>query len=192
MGLDEILANIEKETDESVRRIMSDADGQAERIIGEADAVAKKHSQSMEAKARNDANQLVAREVSKASIASKMAYYEEVDRRVGAALDGIAEGLKDYVKSQEYKKLLASLAEKARLELGSDCTMLVQRSDAEALKHDKKDAAIGIAEERFSGGLKASSADGKREVDYTLETLLERLRDKVAIHLLGQIRGMEE
>jgi vacuolar-type H+-ATPase subunit E/Vma4 len=189
MGLEEILENIDKVTEESVRSIIAEANEEAKRILGEADSAAKERANASKAKAEADSRQLIAKEVSKASIASRMAYYAEVNRRVGAAFDGITAGLQAYAQSPSYKKLMAALAARAVQELGDNCTLLVQKGDDVVVKQGKRKVTVSVASERFAGGLKAVSADGKEEIDYTLETLVERLRDRVATRLLERIRG---
>ena len=189
MGLEEILDNIDRATEEEVQHILSDANGEAKRILAEAEASAREQEQAGVEKAESDARQLVARETSKASIAAKMAYYGEVNKRVGAAFEGVSGSLQAYTKTQGYKKLLNALAARAAKELGDGCTILVQQGDVQAVKAGKAKVSIGVAKERFAGGLKAASADGKQEVDYTLEALLERLRDRIAMKLLERIKG---
>ncbi|MCL5100253.1 MAG: V-type ATP synthase subunit E family protein [Candidatus Marsarchaeota archaeon] len=189
MGLEDILENINRTTKESVKRITDEAKGEADSIRAEAEAKAQSIMQEYSAKAESDAKQLATRELSKASIAAKMEYSAEVNKRVSKAIDSIRGNLQKYAKSPAYRKLLAALAQKAAGELGEGCTLYVQEGDMQLIKQDGKGFKVAKAKDRFAGGLKGSSIDGKREVDYTLEAILQGLHGKVALELVKLIKG---
>ncbi len=187
MGLKEILEDIDRKTGSEVEAILQKADQETKRIRDDAESRARENEQKMTERTEKEAEQIMLRETSKANIAAKMNYDLAANGKIESAIGGIPERLNKYTKSARYKKLLNLLASKAADRLGIDCTILVREEDAQLLKQDAG-FRIGTASGRVSGGLIAVSADGKMEVDYTLDALLVKLHDRVAQKLLGSVR----
>ncbi len=187
MGLKEILEDIDSKTGAEIEGIMQKADDEAGRIRSEAEAKAAEKEQSMAAKSKNDAEQIMVRETSKANIAAKMAYDVAANARVESAIGKIPGKIHEYTKGVKYRKLLDALAAKAAKELGRGCRVLVRKEDAQILPQEAG-FNVEVADSQLSGGLIAVSADGKREIDYTLDALLNKLHDRLAQELLERVR----
>ncbi len=191
MGLEDILEGIDRTAKENAKRITDEAELEANRIRADADAKARDITQDYSSRAESDAKQLATRELSKASIAAKMAYSMRVNELISVAIGSIRSGLQKYAKSPTYKKLLAVLAGRAASELGDGCTLYVQASDMQLIKNGGA-FAVAQAKEKFAGGLRGVSADGKQEVDYTLEAILDGLHGKIALELMKRIKGSKK
>ena len=187
MGLKEILEDIDANTDAEIEGITQKAEEEAKRISEEAGARSADKTRRMEAKSKSDAEQIMIRETSKANIAAKMAYDQEANNRIEAAIDKMRDRLQEYTKSAKYGKLLNALAAKAAAELGSDCTILIRKEDMQLLDQEAG-FKLGDVKEHISGGLVAASDDGKMEIDYTLDALLAALHDRLAQKLLERVR----
>ncbi len=187
MGLKEILEDIDANTDAEIEGITQKAEEEAKRISEEAGARSADKTRRMEAKSKSDAEQIMIRETSKANIAAKMAYDQEANNRIEAAIDKMRDRLQEYMKSAKYGKLLNALAAKAAAELGSDCAILVRKEDMQLLDQEAG-FKLDDVKEHISGGLVAASDDGKMEIDYTLDALLAALHDRLAQKLLERVR----
>jgi vacuolar-type H+-ATPase subunit E/Vma4 len=189
MGLEEIIKNIELDTKSKAKLILDDAATQAEKIYLEADARAKEHIEQVNAKAENDAKQLVMRELSRANIESKGIYQNAVNDSINHSLETLHGSLDEYMKGADYTKLLGKLAALAVGELGAGSTLLLQKADVQKVKTTAiKDATIQEAKEKFVGGLRGFSKDKSMYVDYSLDKIIESLKEDIAVKLLDLIK----
>lgn len=182
MGLEEIISNIENDTKAKVNKVVDDAKAEASRIRDNAAKDAAEYTSEMRFRSQTEANQLVARETSKADIEAKQIYQNAVSTVLGGTISTIQDNLSGYVKSDAYVKLLNKLAARAIDELDGDCTITVQKADLPKLKGI--DAKVVAAKDNFVGGLKAVSKDESMYVDYSLEAILEGMKDQLATNLM--------
>ncbi len=182
MGLEEIIFSIENDTKAKVTKIIDDAKAEAARIRENAAKDAAEYTSEMRFRAQTEANQLIAREASKADIEAKQIYQNAMSSVLNDTISIIRENLSAYAKSDSYTKLLNKLAKRASDELGGDCTIMVQKNDIAKLRGAS--AKVVSSEEKFVGGLKAASKDQSMYVDYSLEAILESIKDQLATNLM--------
>jgi vacuolar-type H+-ATPase subunit E/Vma4 len=187
MGLEEILANIERDTKAKVAQIAEEAEKAAEREKQEAEKRADTYNKHMQQKAQSDTSRLLSRELSRANIEARKIYSEALEGTINRTLDSVRESLEDYAESADYPVLLNKLAQSASKELGGDCIIYVQKRDMPKLKKGKG-ADPQEAKEEFIGGLKGVSKDGKLSTDYTLENIFSQIREDMAVQILGMIK----
>ncbi len=188
MGFEEILESIKKQKADRLREISGNSDDEVAKILSKASAEVSEHSKNLKAKAKLEREQIMNREMSKAAIKAKSAYNGEVNAAIESALNVIMENYPKYMKTSQYEKLIAKLASVAMKELGSDCTVIIGKEDAKLISKGKQKFAIADAGSEFVGGLKAISKDGKREVDYTLKSIIENSKNDIANKVLGFIK----
>ncbi len=188
MGLEEIIKNIEADTKAKSKQIVDAANAEAKKIEENAAAEAAEQTKDSNSKADSDAKQLLTRELSRANIEGKGIYQEAVNGYINDAMQTLGDNLGDYTASAEYQKLLGVIAATAVKELGPGCTLMLQKRDLQKLRGAGKDAKITESREQFAGGLRGLSQDGKMYVDYSLEKIIESLKDGIAVKLLDQIR----
>ena len=187
MGLEEIIKNIDSDTKARAQLIVDEATAKADGIRKSAQIEADKITDAANTKAEADAKLLTTRELSKANIEAKGIYQEAVNGSIEESMELVRKNLAPYTSSDSYAKLLAKLAKMAVDELGADCTLYVQKKDVERLAAAKVTNARE-SKEQFIGGLSGVSADKMRSVDFTLEKILEGLRENIAVKLLDQIK----
>ncbi len=186
MGLQEIVGKIESDAEVKARQIVDGAKAEAEKTLVDAQTKAKQRVQEAREKAANEAKMIIARESSRANVEASQMYHEKLNEEVNESMDTIRDSLKDFTKSQDYQKLLQKLIAMATKALGDDCKIYARSDDLPKLKTGK--ANVMQAQEDFSGGIKATSSDGLMSVDYTLEALLDKTKDKVAVELLEYVK----
>jgi vacuolar-type H+-ATPase subunit E/Vma4 len=191
MGLEEILKGIKSRKEATLAQIASDTKAQRDKIIGEAKEQAKAIAKEGRAHAKRDAELIEARETSKARIEGKMIYNNALNDRIEEALTSIRNDLGSFTKSNTYNKLLDKLANEVLAGLGNDCTIFANSNDIAYLKGRIKGGNLIQAKEEFIGGIKAVSKDGRREMDYSLESIMEGLRDGLASRIIEELRGEE-
>ncbi|MGC8478842.1 MAG: V-type ATP synthase subunit E [Candidatus Micrarchaeia archaeon] len=192
MGLEEVLESIKAHKEGSIAQIEREAAEQEEKILGEAKEAAKAIAKESKAKAKSDAEQLIARELSKARIEAKMIYNNAVSEKVEQGISEIKENFEEIAKSARYREILNKLANKAVKELGDDCIIVANKQDLTYLKKAAGKFSIGQPDESITAGLRAFSKDGRKEVDYTLESMIEEMHDRIASRLASYAIGNEE
>jgi vacuolar-type H+-ATPase subunit E/Vma4 len=123
----------------------------------------------------------------RSDMAARQLYSEELEARMSDAFDWLKKGLPDYAKTKSYTALLKKLASMASEELGEGCRLIVKKEDLPKLKGVRGAEAGG--DNKSAGGLVGVSADGKRYIDFTLETLLEEMRDRMEVRFVKEIEG---
>lgn len=191
MGLEEIIDDIEKKKQLETDRLIGDARAQASEIIKAAkDAASKKSKEILDA-ADLEAKQIKARELSKANIEAKRLVYSAMQESLDNAYKELRKNIASYLKSSQYKALLLKLYNTALDEIGEGCTVYVRKDDVQALEGLKRKAKILDAGSAFAGGLIAVSADGKKELDYSMDRILEIIKPRMYSKLLKLITGSE-
>lgn len=189
MGLEEIIKDIDTDTKSRAKQVLDQAHSDAKKILDSSLAEEKAIYEAAESKAAIDSRQELVRETSRANVEAKGIYQQAVSEYIKTATDTLTKSLQAYANSAQYKKLMPKLAESASSQLGSGCTITVQARDLKLLSGASVgDAKITKSKEQFAGGLKAVSQDGKRYIDYSLESIAESLSDNIAVKLLGHIR----
>lgn len=186
MGLEEIIKNIENDTKAKVKQILDDAQKEADKIKVDAELQASSHLNEVQVKANSDAKQIQMREMSRANTEAKAIFQSVLNESIKGSFNQVYDGLNDYVKSEDYSKLLAKLVQLASSELGEGCKIYVQKQDLQKVK-GKQSANLLEAKEKFIGGLRGTSKDGKMYVDYSLEHIVESLRDQISVNILKSI-----
>jgi len=185
MGLEEILKNIESDTKAKAKQIADSTEAEIDKINEQSLAEVEEYKKNARIKAENDAKQLMTRELSRANTEAKGVYQSAVNDYINDSMDSLNGTIDKYLEGPDYRKLLNKLAEMATRELGEGCTLMVQRRDAQKLK--TTGVKVAEATEEFLGGLRATSEDGKLYVDYSIEKIIELLRDSIAVRLLEKI-----
>ena len=189
MGLEEIIKDIDTDTKSRAKQVLDQAHAEAKMTLESSEAEEKAIHHAAESKAASDSRQELVREASRANVEAKGIYQQAVSEYINSATDTLAKSLQAYTKSAQYKKLMPKLAKSASNQLGSGCTITVQALDLKLLSGASVgDANIAKSKEQFAGGLKAVSQDGKRYIDYSLESIAESLSDSITVKLLGHIR----
>jgi vacuolar-type H+-ATPase subunit E/Vma4 len=187
MSLDEIKQNIESDTRSKVKQIVDQAGTEAKKIENDAAEEARRYEESAKGKTATDAKQLLVRELSRANIAGKEIYQSAVNDYLTESTATLQKALPGYTRSKDYKKLLGKLARMAASELGEGCTLMLQSQDIKKLD-SLKGVKIAKSSEKFTGGLKGESSDGKRSIDYSLENILDSMKESIGVRLLSQVK----
>ncbi len=190
VGLEEIVGRVSKDAGAKVREIIEQAQADALKIRDHADEEAELYLKERKSAADYEARQLILREASKAKVDAKSVYRDRISEILGGSFAQLESELEQYAKGEDYIKLLSKLMELAAEELGENCTLYMLEKDMRRVKFPAG-ANKGILKEETIGGLKGISEDGRLSVDFTLENIIELLRDSISAKALGLIeRGV--
>ncbi|MCL5680083.1 MAG: V-type ATP synthase subunit E [Candidatus Marsarchaeota archaeon] len=192
MGLEEIVAEINKRKELEVSKIISEARSEANRIIAEANAKSSEDSKGIISKAELEASQSRAREQSKANIEAKRILYESLSNKLAEAEALLQGNLSEYKATDGYKALLLKLYSNATEALGKDSRIYVAEEDMSIIKKKFPKAKLNAAHEGFSFGLYAESADGKMTMDYGIESIIARSKEGFYSRLIKAINGKND
>jgi vacuolar-type H+-ATPase subunit E/Vma4 len=188
--------------------VIGDVQKEAEAIISEAENQAKEILRVAKEKADQTFRQIVAESKEKAeSEKRKIASITEVDLRnrllqtkealVGQAFEKTVNGLKDFVKTEQYPSYLLrqieEIAEKMQQKILivevnlKDKTWLTPDLLKPAQKKLNVVFQISDQTQEYIGGAKLSSADGKIIYDGTLDNRLEELKPELRIEIAKQL-----
>ncbi len=188
MGFEDILESINKQKADKLKEISDNLNSVIAGILSGVEAEVDGYSKKLQEKAKFERVQIMNREMSKAAIRAKSAYNMEVNAAIESALGTIAENYQKYMKTDQYKKLIVKLVQVVSKELGDDCTITIGQEDAKLISRGKQKLNILDSGNEFIGGFKATSRDGKREVDYTLKSIIENSKDYIANKVLELIK----
>jgi vacuolar-type H+-ATPase subunit E/Vma4 len=192
MGLEEIVAGIEKRKEQETSKLLSEARAEADKIIKDAKARAASESKETISRAEFEASQIKAREQSKANIEAKRILYSSMAEKLSAAEAELRASISEYKNTDDYKALILKLCSNALDALGADCEVHAAKDDMQLIKKKFPKAKLSEAPEGFAFGLYANSSDGKMAIDYGLDSMLSKVRDGFYSRLIKVINGKND
>lgn len=195
MPLQDLIKELENNSEAEEKKIFSEAQDEATQIIRQANVEAQAILQS----ARSEAQLLAAaeeRKLSSARLRSRQIIAAAKSEVIRKALGDLSDELekfasaKDKKKRAEYEKLFAVLAKNGVSYIKTNPVILCRQKDFELAQKFGKVAKQPI---QTIGGLIVSSADGSVRVDNTFESLLEEKSEALSQTAHGVLfKGLEE
>ncbi|MBI5635568.1 hypothetical protein HY993_01245 [Candidatus Micrarchaeota archaeon] len=175
MGLAELRKEVSLSADRQVREINKSADNEAKAILAQAQVQADKLlAQSLEqAKALAKDEE---RKISSAHLHARKIVAQARDEMISSSISLAREKLVAEAQKQSpaYKNLFERLAKSGVKEFGPKSVISCLKQDA-ALAKEHADSVKAID---CSGGLVISSSDGKIQLDYTFDSILDENREQ--------------
>ncbi|MHA1638467.1 MAG: V-type ATP synthase subunit E [Candidatus Thorarchaeota archaeon] len=196
-GLESIINMIDEKTSEKVDSILKQAEEQKKTLIKQAEEKAKGIEEKILKAADLEYEADIARRKAGAKLKSKYLILEAKENILVENLENVEKELKKVVKSKKYKAILTHLIVDGGVALNVDKLELVFPKGQDKLitlasiakeigaKTGRK-VAVTISKDRVhsTGGVIIRTLDGKKFVDNTFESRLERfqndIRDKVS------------
>ena len=178
MSAEKIIEQIKKDSEEEIKRILADAEKRREENIliakKEAETEAKKILENGRKVNKNKKKILISKakqESKKQIIKTKEEIIEECFIKAQQKLSQI--------KDKEYENLLKKLIQKGIEKLGKNCIVLISReSDKKIVEHHGLKI---VGKTDATGGIILKSVDGRITLDYTLDGILKREKQKIRI-----------
>lgn len=189
LGLEEIVKRIDQEAAERASKIVGEATEGATKVMAESKERAESILAGAKAQAEREAREERQRSVASARLAAKrelLQAREDVLKRYEA---GVLASVDSFAKSDEYLKFLTRAIEQGVSKIGKDAEIRVNSRDKAALKGKKLGGELSKETLDSKGGALVVSADGKRRVDNTVESLLRERSDALRLMLTQQVFG---
>jgi V/A-type H+-transporting ATPase subunit E len=185
--VEKIIQRIEEDSRAEVEGILREARDKAEKIKAEAEKKAKGIEDEIIGKGKREAEQEKQRIIANARLRARKMKLDAKEEVIRAALEEAEKKLKKVSTSKDYPKVLENLIEEAAISIGEkEVKIFVRKEDARILTADlleklSKEAKckISLSSQTINtcGGVIARTNDGRVEVDNTLETRMERMRE---------------
>lgn len=178
MSAEKIIEQIKKDSEKEIKQIQLDVEKQRKEIITQA----KKEAQEIAEKILENGKKTIENkkkiQLSKAKQESKKQIIKAKEEIIEECFIKAQQKLSQ-IKGKEYEALVEKLIRQGVEKLGKNCNVLISReTDKEIVEqHGLKIAGRTEA----SGGVILKSADGRIALDYTLDGILKREKQKIRI-----------
>ena len=192
MGLEDVLDDIQKRKEETIDQISRETESEIGKIIQAAKAEAASITKGAKERAKDESKQITTRILSRANIEGRMLLNNTMNERVEEAVSELVKNIDAYRKSGSYRKLLVSLSQKALDQLGPGSALYSRGDDVEYLKKSFPKIRVEQIDRDILGGVVAVSDGGGREIDYSLENIIDAVKDDFASQVLKSIGGLDD
>lgn len=181
MALQELVGEIDKDSEAEERRIMAEAEAQATQIIREANAATVKIGQQADLEAQELCS-AEERKLSSARLRGRQLTSQAKSEVIQAAIAALGDQLaalasaRDKARRAEYERVFGRLAREGLKQVPAPAVIHCRKEDAGLA------AKFGTVSKEFvssTGGLVVSSADGKVRVDNTFPAILEEKSEQL-------------
>jgi V/A-type H+-transporting ATPase subunit E len=189
MPLEEILKEIEEETNRQEEEILKEANSKAQQLLKDAEVKAQQIIENSKKKAKMDGDKLKRQIISAALLENRNKFEKEIESIQENILQNLNRKIQEFVNSPEYEKFLHDRIQKGWEKLGPGAIIYANQRDIE--KINKFSFPLNVVQKEVDplGGVIITSADGKMEIDYTLEEIIrnrmESLRKVMRDYILG-------
>lgn len=188
MGLESILSEIENNRKERIDALRQEYDKKTGELVISTEKQINNIRAESEAMLARQLEEARARYSTALEIEERRILKERKDHLISDALLLFDELATSFYKTKEYKKILASMVKSAKELLGKDCKIFASESDLESLGETKGVHKLQKAS-RFTGGIFAVSSDGKKELDLTMDTIMEAIKENLIAEVAVRIGG---
>jgi V/A-type H+/Na+-transporting ATPase subunit E len=187
MGLEEMLSAIKTNTSAQRDKIIADARSEAERIEAEANAKSETLISQSRSQSEKEVIEGRIRSIASFKLEAKRKMLEAKDEIMRAYEEQAASFLNDFTKSPEYKDFLLKVTKDGISQIGSDAIVQINVRDRNILNG----SGFQISSDPISsiGGAIITSADEKRRVDNTVESIFDDRKQELRLELMKQVFG---
>lgn len=180
MSVEKIINQIEIDTENEIKKILKEAEKQAEIILKNErkNAIVKSETilSNGEKKSESLKQIIISKENQKAKKNITKAKEEIIEKCFSDAFSKI----KNY-PDEKYEKLLNNFIKKGIKKIGKDCSVKISNENDKKITNKYKLKVIG--QMNSLGGLILISKDEKITLDYTIEGIIKREKDKIRIKI---------
>jgi len=185
MALEDIIKEINESTESKIKEINDSTDEQISKINSDKDNEIKSYKDQMDKKAKAILSQIQIEAQSRTNMDSKRLYDEKVEEKLNDAFTIIKDSYSDIRKTPTYKKVLNKIVSDSVEKLGKDAIISINSKDKDLI--DANGINIKV-DDAIVGGVRAVSKDGSKEIDETLDNIIDDVKDQLAMKFLKQIK----
>lgn len=185
MPLEDILQDVEKRKEQEIKRISEDYQSRIDSVSSQIEEEIANLESYYRKKMEDDSRALREREIKLAEMESKGISREKISQLMQSAFERADFFMRNIADTKEYPKLLLKMVSLGSSVLGEDCIIHARKEDLSFLQDLNR---IRIAKEGLKvPGIIATSSDSARELDLTIGTILEDIRDMVSLELIKHL-----
>ncbi|RLF36867.1 MAG: hypothetical protein DRM99_01835 [Thermoplasmata archaeon] len=178
MSAEKIIEQIKKDSEKEIKQIQLDAEKQRKEIITQA----KKEGEAKARKILENGKKTIENQkkiqISKANQESKKEIMKAKEELIEECFIKAQQKLSQ-IKGKEYETLVKKLIKEGVEKLGKNCTIIASREVDKKIAEQQGLKVAGKTD--AAGGVILKSADGKITLDYTLDGILKREKQKIRI-----------
>jgi len=178
MSAEKIIEQIKKDSEKEIKQIISEAEKKSREIINSAKKEAESEARKILDDGKKQSINLKKILISKANQDSKKQVMNEKEKIIEECFVKAYQKLAK-IKGRQYETLVKKLIQDGTQKLGKKCIIFNSR-DTDKKIAKKLGLKIGGRVEA-SGGILIKSADGRIILDYTLNGIMEREKEKIRI-----------
>jgi len=187
MGLDELIEDIKRDTEQRREEILEEARKKADEILEQARAEVEKILRAGEEDAKRLAESERRERLSSARLQAGRIVAEAREEVVERAISRMWEHLLELKKGEEYKEFLRKVIEQGKSELGGKVYVSASPEDFELIKSIAPD--VEISELDTKGGVVLTSEDRKVWIESTFESLMAENMEKIRLMIYEHVFG---
>ena len=178
MSAEKIIEQIKKDSEKEIRQIISEAEKKSREIINSAKKEAESEAQKILEDEKKQSINLKKVLISKANQDSKKQIMNEKEKIIEECFVKAYQKLAK-IKGKKYEILVKRLIQDGTQKLGKKCIIFNSRATDKKIAKKLGLKVGGLVE--ASGGIIIKSADGRLTLDYTLNGIMEREKQKIRI-----------
>ncbi|MEM3852082.1 MAG: V-type ATP synthase subunit E family protein [Methanomassiliicoccales archaeon] len=180
MPLENILETIEQNKKAELQRIEEEYAARFQAVDMESEEEIKRLLAEYASKRQSETNAIESSGISAAEIEARSILRDRKGALIEEGLNQAFNTLEDLPGTDEYGSILEEMVACAKRLLGRNCIIRARKADLPLLEGKK---GIKVVEEEVDpyGGILCTSSDGTKEVDLTISTLKNELREALAL-----------
>lgn len=180
MSVENIINQIKIDSDNEIKQILNEAKKKAELVMEneQKNAIIQSEQIISDGEKKSDSLKqiIISKENQKAKKNITKAKEEIIEKCFIDAINKIKK-----FPDNEYNKLIISYIEKGIKKIGKDCNVKISRENDKKITNKYKLKVIGKT--NSIGGIILISNDGKITLDYTIESIIKREKDRIRIKI---------
>lgn len=185
MPLEEILQEVEKRKEQEIKRISEEYKSKIDSVNSDLEHELNNLESHYEKKTEDDSRALRDRELELARMEAKNLAREKVSQLMQNAFERADFFLRNISDTKEYSGILKKMVSLSTEILGGDCVIRARKEDVSFLQDMN---TIKIAKGHIKEpGIIAESSDGSRELNLTIGTIMDDLREKISLELIKHL-----
>ncbi len=182
MPLEDILQEVEKRKDQEIKKISDEYKSRIDSVNSEVEKELLRLEADYAKKTEDDSRALRERELELAKMEAKGLEREKISQLMNNALQRADFFLKNIAETKQYSQILKKMVNLSMEVLGEGCVIRARKEDLSFLQDMNR---IRIAKTHIrEPGIIAESSDGSRELDLTISTIMEDLKEKISLELV--------
>ena len=187
MSLENILNEIDRSREEQIKKINDYYDQKINEIKATCNTKIKHLEEDFAIKGKNDTRSIIGQYEDRIKIQTKQIIDSRKRDIIKNALEESRSHITSLNKSSKYRELLQNMIDTAITKFGNDLIIHCSENDEEKIKSILTSANI-IVDKNIKSGLIAVTKDGKKMIDFRLNSIFDSISDELSLYFYENIK----